>query len=264
MFARSAAMDTLQGKAIHAINVKWGGASPKASNAASSNNNNNSNSRRSGSGSAVSSGEGGGILSGGGGIKAGGGQQAPGRETIGIAVCKKKYKPFQFRVLKERGGVKVAVAERLYACQCHHAARKAVIEQHGVRQGWQPFGVWSLRKAQEQARLETIRLNNNLQCVAISDTTLIKGSKKNASLTSISNDGDSSTDTEETDTEVSYSNTKVPETAILRKSLSSVCLNGACTWKVESAYDDIYKEMHGCTESEAEENESKGRQGWYM
>lgn len=39
-------------------------------------------------------------------------------------------------------------------------AIKETIEQHGVRRGWQPFGVWSLRKAQEQARVETARLKS--------------------------------------------------------------------------------------------------------
>jgi hypothetical protein len=218
MFARSAAMDTLQGKAIHSINMKWGETTTAK----------------------ATRGRGGGS---GGGKQyhtVGGGQQSPGRETIGIAVCKKKYKPFEFRVVsrppEQGGGVKVVV-ERLYACQCHHAARKSVIEQHGVRQGWQPFGVWSLRKAQDLARQETMRLNST---------------DSSASAT----DGETTSDSEDTDTEVGTSHAStMGSSAILRKSLGNICLNGACTWKVESAYDDIYKEMHGCTESEAEDNE---------
>lgn len=207
MFARSAALDTPQGRAIHAINLKWGDAPPPhAAN------------------------------------------RPAGRETIGIPVCKKKYKPFQFRATtapppprsdSKHGAAPAAAAvvvqvERLYACQCHHPLRKAVIEQHGVRRGWQPFGVWSLRKAQEQARLETMRLSRRRR-------------KRSDATEGESTDTDHHSGTDEL-------STAVGATAETRKSLTSICLNGGCTWKQEAAYDDIYKEMHGHTESEAEDN----------
>jgi hypothetical protein len=102
MFARSAANDTLQGKAIHAINEKWG--------------------------------EG----------------KWNGRETIGIPVCKKKYAPFSFT--NKDGKI---VVKRMFGCKCHSAIRKEKIETHGVRDGWEPFGQWSLQKAQELARRGT-------------------------------------------------------------------------------------------------------------
>jgi hypothetical protein len=99
MFARSAAMDTLQGQAIQAVNAKWGDPHPLA-----------------------------------------------GRESIGFPVCKKKYAPFRIT------GQQI---ERLYGCVCHSHLRKAVIEKHGERNGWEPFGQWSLQKAKEVVRQET-------------------------------------------------------------------------------------------------------------
>lgn len=114
MFIKSAATDTLQGRAIHAVNQRWGEDCC----------------------------------------------QRNGRETIGIPVCKKKYAPFQFKIVTFGGKVQVTV-ERVFGCHCHSKLRKRVIEQHGCRPGWEPFGQWSMRKALEKARVETERLNNN-------------------------------------------------------------------------------------------------------
>lgn len=108
MFAKSAANDTLQGRAIQAINEKWG--------------------------------EG----------------KWNGRETIGIPVCKKKYGPFAFT--KKDGKF---VVERLFGCKCHSDLRKEKIEAHGVRDGWEPFGQWSMQKAQELARRENEKGNRS-------------------------------------------------------------------------------------------------------
>lgn len=216
MFARSAAADTLQGKAIQSVNVKWGTD----------------------------------VLS------------RSGRETIGIPVCKKKYRPFAFQIVQDRddsddntdGKVKVTV-ERLYACQCHHPQRKAVIEQYGVRQGWQPFGVWSLRKAQEQARLETLRMNGGKK--NSSDSVSYSSNNNDSKLSKSTSNADDSTDDDDNNNDVDFSdfsNGSSVNAHAVRKSLSSICLNGRCTWKFASAYDNIYKEIHGHTESEAEDN----------
>jgi hypothetical protein len=209
MFSRSAAMDTLQGKAIHAVNMKWG-----------SSNCEQSSSSTSAITTAIAC------------------SRAPGRETIGIPVCKKKYKPFDFRVVKQNGIYDVQV-ERLYGCQCHHPRRKQVLEQHGERQGWQPFGVWSLRKAQYQARIEAARLNGE----SVTD---------NSSSTSTVDTFDDSDD--DTPTPSAVRAPTDATTTAMRKVLSNLCINGACTWKLQSAYDNIYKEIHGHTESEAEDN----------
>lgn len=112
MFIKSAATDTLQGKAIHAVNIRLG--------------------------------EG----------------RWNGRETIGIPVCKKKYSPFKFEIVRDAHGRAKVTVERMFGCACHSALRKATIEQHGTRNGWEPFGQWSMRKALERARRETWRLNN--------------------------------------------------------------------------------------------------------
>jgi hypothetical protein len=217
MFTRSAAMDTLQGKAIHSVNMKWG-----------SINNTDISSSASAVATAVTC------------------SRAPGRETIGIPVCKKKYKPFDFQVAKRNnsttsGGTYVVQVERLYGCQCHHLYRKQVIEQHGERQGWQPFGVWSLQKALNQARIEAARLNGEHLTTATDSS----------STTTIDTGDDSGDEDILSPSTVVIQNER---NVAMRKSLSSICLNGACTWKVASAYDNIYKEIHGHTESEAEDN----------
>ncbi|GAX27105.1 hypothetical protein FisN_13Lh351 [Fistulifera solaris] len=161
MFARSAAMDTLQGQAIQAINAKWGDPHPVA-----------------------------------------------GRESIGFPVCKKKYAPF--RILTAGGQI-----ERMYGCVCHSHLRKAVIEKHGERKGWEPFGQWSLQKAKDIVRQE------------IADDA--------ATCSSLSNDDSSSSQ----------------ETHCGGKTVK--CFNGSCVWKVKSAYDDVYWELNGHTVSDAEE-----------
>jgi len=176
MFIRSAAMDTLQGKAIHGINEKWGEDF----------------------------------------------RQWGGRETIGIPVCKKKYAPFCFKVVPHDDRSKVEVkVERMYGCRLHGGFRKAVIEQHGVRKGWEPFGQWSMRKAQQQARIETERLNQS------------RGA---------GTDGDTSGEEWTSDDGEEKINLLNP----------TMCNNGNCTWKVKEKYDDVYAEIHGRSESDAD------------
>jgi len=190
MFIRSAAMDTLQGKAIHGVNEKFGEDF----------------------------------------------RQWGGRETLGIPVCKKKYAPFAFKVVpvddkgenegggagRKRRSVEVQV-ERMYGCRIHSNLRKAVIEQHGERKGWEPFGQWSLRKAQQKARLETEKLNRSRSSVSEGDT---------------SEEGWTSDDAED------KTNLLLPT--------CTVCNNGNCTWKMKEKYDDIYAEIHGRSESDEE------------
>ena len=163
-----------------------------------------------------------------------------GRESIGIPVCKKKYKPFHFSVLQtQKDGTVRVVVERLYGCQCHHPQRKRVIERHGVRDGWQPFGVWSMAKAQAQARHETARLN------AATKNNNSNSDAETASTTDDESSTSSSSDSEE------QSTTNAASTAVAsNKKTHRMCLNGNCTWKVQSAYDNIYKEIHGESDDE--------------
>ena len=171
MFIKSAATDTLQGKAIQAVNERWGEGTGKWC----------------------------------------------GQETIGIPVCKKKYAPFSFSIEDGADG-KVVRVERTFGCRNHSCIRKTIIETHGVRKGWEPFGQWSLRKAQEMARKETERMNN--------------GGKAN------------------------FNFVKEPLAEITLPSdeeLKSICNNGNCTWKMKAKYDNIHREVTGHSESSDEE-----------
>jgi len=202
MFIRSAANDTLQGRAIQAVNEKWGEDFRKWA----------------------------------------------GRETIGIPVCKKKYTPFSFSIARpsatsdseeesdsdsedsSKPRLEVVV-KRMYGCKCHSNIRKAVIEQHGVRKGWEPFGQWSMKKAQELARRETERLNQPRLVKSPLPGSEGSGTDSTTSLSDWTSDD-----------EKAFSN--LPP---------SMCNNGSCTWKVRAKYDNIYKEIHGRSESDDEE-----------
>lgn len=201
MFMKSAANDQRQGKAIQAVNEKWG-----------------EDFRKWG-----------------------------GRETIGIPVCKKKYSPFCFSIVqhepdteeeedidldedtneqkRRRPKLEVKVT-RMFGCKLHQCARKSVIEQHGVRTGWEPFGMWSLKKAQDLARKETERLNQPR----------IKVDRSGSGT--------------ETDSTTSEDWTSSDDEKLSNNTLPTMCNNGSCTWKVRAKYDNIFREMHGDSDDE--------------
>ena len=170
MFIASAANDTLQGRAIHKINERWG------TNF----------------------------------------QKWIGRETIGIPVCKKKYAPFDFkkRIVKD-GRVYVEVV-RMYGCTCHSHLREDVIRRYGERKGWEPFGQWSMKKAQMIARKLADRLNSN-----------------GTSSDSGGEDTTSSSDSDESPF-----------------SWKRLCHHGKCAWKMKHKYDDVASEILEREESE--------------
>lgn len=146
-----------------------------------------------------------------------------GRETIGIAVCKKKYAPFRFyrkqtKTDDEEQSATDVQVERMFGCPLHHGIRKEMIAVHGERKGWEPFGQWSLRKAQDAARRESSRLqkDNNTDVVA---------------------------DWESVD---SPDGSGIPFCEIVSDNKSrctTLCINGNCLWKVKSAYDDVQEEL---------------------
>jgi len=76
---------------------------------------------------------------------------------------KKKFRPFNFTLKRKNpmGGVDIKVV-RMYGCACHSNLRKEIIAQHGERNGWEPFGQWSLGKAKAAARREVMKLNAQL------------------------------------------------------------------------------------------------------
>mmetsp|Transcript_5477 Transcript_5477/g.7931 ORF Transcript_5477/g.7931 Transcript_5477/m.7931 type:complete len:171 (+) Transcript_5477:291-803(+) len=82
-----------------------------------------------------------------------------GTETIGISVCKKKYAPFSFKLVRSSSGRAEIRVERMFGCHCHNKQRKAIIEKRGCREGWEPFGQWSMQKAITRAKREADRIN---------------------------------------------------------------------------------------------------------
>jgi len=215
MFIKSAASYTNQGKAIQSINERWGEESS--------------------------------------------GTRRPwgGRETIGIQVCKKKYTPFLFTVetpgddendAKKCNGTAASSSERkrvvkvvrMFGCPHHSDIRKEKIECRGVRKGWEPFGQWSLRKAQQLARRETIRLNSTWNNDSSQGD---DGDKKVAALSNDGNDGLINGVGNENCN--SYSN--IDE-------IKTICHNGKCLWKKRDKYDDVYNEITECSEASSEED----------
>lgn len=87
-----------------------------------------------------------------------------------------------------------------------------MIEKHGVRPGWEPFGQWSIKKAQEMARKEEQRKNQR-------DDESSAGSEEKSVPDDVEEDESASV------------------------SFASVCLNGECLWKIKSAYDDVQEEI---------------------
>jgi len=142
-----------------------------------------------------------------------------GRETIGVAVCKKKYAPFSFSVVDGPAG-KVVEVERMFGCRCHSDLRREKIEMHGERTGWEPFGQWSMRKARELARRETERLNRG--GAPLSNTKL----QDEASAP--------------------------PEVVSSDEEVRSICHNGKCAWKRREKYDNIHRELTGYSSSDDE------------
>lgn len=239
MFLRSAAADTLQGKAIARINSTFGTDQLHRS----------------------------------------------GRETIGIPVCKKKYKPFAFTMPPQDGKNTAVEVTRMYACPVHHPLRLATMQQHGARKGWQPFGVWSLRKAKEQAKLalagkskkskkrrraddsdgrdnsmsqeeksraEERKLpaeSGSQNAVGVTLALTSKAVKNSPYCSSVTVAAEAEGEVEARRAAPKASSSTTDAAAIL----STVCLNGECTWKVKSAYDDIFKEIHGYSESDSDD-----------
>jgi cobalamin biosynthesis Mg chelatase CobN len=196
--------------------------------------------------------------------------QRAGRESLAVPVCKKKYTPFVFPIVKrtgaspdgrERPAYEVQVV-RMYGCKCHHEHRKRVIERYGERKGWEPFGQWSMKKAVELARKESQRLNREAQsaaappvsrtcrpppAAALLATTSSSSSRSTGDLSSTASSDYDDDDDEDSgsDSEVSVRGAGVAR---------NMCLSGRCLWKVKTAYDDVFLELTGQTESEAEDN----------
>lgn len=186
MFARSAASDTLQGKAMQRVNERWGSDALGRS----------------------------------------------GRESLGMAVCKKKYTPFCFPTSPDG----VTVAERRYGCRAHHDLRLQVIAQHGEREGWEPFGQWSWKKAQELARKATnkrLRKYNNAASASTEGETTTEDEVSLSSAEEMAAAAAAAT-----------AGSMVCDTGLCARenNFRSLCWNGNCLIKHPSMYDDIQEE----------------------
>lgn len=178
--------------------------------------------------------------------------QRAGRETLGFPVCKKKYAPFVFPIRRRVNpdgspGLYEVRVERLYGCKCHHPLRQRVIERYGERPGWEPFGQWSLKKAHEQAKHEAKRLNRDIVAVAPSPLAAAAAAVATPAVAVSSSSSDSSSDVDDDDSDEEGNSS---EAGMAR----NMCLSGKCLWKVRTAYDNVFKELTGYTESEAEDN----------
>jgi hypothetical protein len=190
MFARSAAADTQQGRATQRVNEQWGSDALR---------------------------------------------RAPGRESLAIAVCKKKYAPFCFPVVttEQEGGTATTTTtvqvQRRLGCRLHHPHRVAVIQQHGLRAGWEPFGQWSRQKAHELARRET-RKRKRLANAASSSSSSTAAGEDTTPFT--------------TEDEVSSLSSSEQMAVCSRVDTSrSLCWNGNCLWKHPSRFDDVEEEI---------------------
>lgn len=150
-------------------------------------------------------------------------------KNIGIPVCKKKYRPFEFQIKKKNkmGRVEISVV-RMYGCGMHSNLRKSVIEKHGERSGWEPFGQWSLGKAKAAARREGQRLNAQLSnsFVSLSDAS----SSGYDSSRSSSSEEDSSA-------------LCLIEDTRQQQPWQTLCSHGTCNWKIRGKFDDICSEI---------------------
>ena len=64
-------------------------------------------------------------------------------------MCKKKYTPFT--ISKDESKESGYRVERMFGCHCHSNIRRKIIEINGEREGWEPFGQWSIDKARQSA-----------------------------------------------------------------------------------------------------------------
>lgn len=167
--------------------------------------------------------------------------ERPGRESIGIPVCKKKYTPFRAVVVQNDKHHNSFRVERMFACSIHHELRKKTIQKHGLRKGWEPFGQWSRKKAEQAAK----KLYEKHERMSRQHTTATASSEEDTTSTTSSLYAACSLvdSTTHTSTSIGNHNSNYHTKGIL-------CANGECTWSLKSAYDDVYKEITGISDDE--------------
>lgn len=161
-----------------------------------------------------------------------------GRESLGMAVCKKKYTPFVFPLQYKPDGTVEVQVERRFGCRAHHMLRTQVIRQHGCRPGWEPFGQWSMHKAALQARKETVR-RNKAAAEALQDAATT--TEEEASLDDCS------------DAAAAANLCCLPTHA--QNNFRSLCWNGNCLVKHESMYDDVEEEVRAMQQQQQQQQQ---------
>lgn len=220
MFLRSAAPDTLQGRAIQQVNETWGALHMKQEEV-----DDILNKRRARGRSYKGSSD----------------------LYIGIPVCKKKYTPFQIKRsvinTSPSGRVSVSVSvERMYGCRCHSELRRKVIERHGERVGWEKFGQWSLAKAKASAiRAVRTDVRKNIpqtlsKCVSSSSLSSCSIESRKRLHSEIQN---SVCLNSSEPLRTSGKKIKVSQ----QQRFDGVCRNGSCLYKTVDEYDDIGLEI---------------------
>lgn len=168
-------------------------------------------------------------------------------KSIGMPVCKKKYRPFEFRMKKKNkmGGVEIKVV-RMYGCAAHSNIRKRIIEQHMERKGWEPFGQWSLGKAKTAAKRETQRLNVQLNnsSVSLSDSSSTSGyDSALSSSSSLSEEENATICLMENLKQQSKQHQPWQKQSKQQQPWQTLCANGSCNWKIRGKMDDICSEI---------------------
>ena len=119
--------------------------------------------------------------------------------------------PFHFRTETSKNGQLKVRTTRMYGCVLHSHIRQQVIRKFGPREGWEPFGQWSLKKAASVAKKAVDQINQERM-------------------------EDNSTSSSSSDDEPSYN-------------WKQLCQNGKCMWKLREKYDNIHEEIREADEA---------------
>ena len=114
--------------------------------------------------------------------------------------------------------------------------RAGTIKRFGERKGWEPFGQWSLKKAQILSKKLQERLSLNAKSSLIRR---IGSAGSTSDSSEVDENGSFSTSFDSNSRSHSHS-TNDNSFAAWKK----LCHNGNCTWKMKHRYDDVVEEIH--------------------
>lgn len=128
--------------------------------------------------------------------------------------------------------------ERMFGCQYHHEFRKAVVKKHGMRKGWQDFGVWSSEKASQRAKKIWWDEQNALKKASKRSPPSSSGSFTSSLRNTITTKNVELYDEEEVNFTKTTSLDRQKSTSFDRM----VCSGGFCVWK-NSMSDDVEEQV---------------------